>query len=75
MTRLLLTFRAALDFLVLSVAFWAAYLFRFEFHIPSSVLPGVLRYWPIVVAVQYLGLLSFRVTRLSWRYLNMRDTV
>lgn len=75
MPRVILTFRVLLDVLVMSVAFWLAYLFRFEFRIPRVVLGGSVLYWPAVVALQYVGLLAFGVTRLSWRYLNMRDTV
>lgn len=75
MPRVVLTFRVLVDLAVMSAAFWLAYLFRFEFRIPSLVLHGCLVYWPLVVALQYGGLVTFRVTRLSWRYLNMRDAV
>lgn len=75
MPRVILTFRVVLDLAVMSAAFWLAYLFRFEFRIPSLVVAGCLVYWPIVVVLEYGGLVGFRVTRLSWRYLNMRDTV
>ena len=75
MPRLVLTFRAALDLAVLSIAFWLAYLFRFEFQIPQIVLAGMWVYWIAVVAVQYAALVGFGVTRMSWRYLYMRDAV
>jgi FlaA1/EpsC-like NDP-sugar epimerase len=32
-------------------------------------------YWIAVVALQYVALLGFGITRMSWRYLNMRDAV
>jgi FlaA1/EpsC-like NDP-sugar epimerase len=75
MPRVLLTFRVLLDVLVMSSAFWLAYLFRFEFFIPQLIVDGAVLYWPAVVALHYTGLAVFGVTRLSWRYLNMRDTV
>ena len=64
-----------MDLAVMSLAFWLAYLFRFEFAIPRPVLDGMLVYWPALIAWQYLGLVAFRVPRMSWRYLNMRDAV
>ncbi len=75
MPRLVLTFRLLIDLAVLSVAFWLAYLFRFEFQLPTKVLAGMLLYWPVAVVVEYAALVTFRVTRMSWRYLNMRDAV
>lgn len=75
MSRLILALRVALDLLVMTGAFWLAYLFRFEFSIPRIVVAGAVLYWPIVLVAHYAGLLAFRVTRLSWRYLNMRDSV
>lgn len=75
MPRLVLTFRLLIDLGVLSVAFWLAYLFRFEFQLPPRVVAGMLLYWPGALAVQYAALVTFRVTRMSWRYLHMRDAV
>jgi len=59
----------------MSLAFWLAYLFRFEFAIPAPAVRSLLLNLPWVVALQYLGLVAFGVPRMSWRYLNMRDAV
>ena len=75
MSRLLRPFRIAIDVGVISVAFWLAYLFRFEFQIPSAIMDGALFYWACIATLQYAGLAAFGVPRMSWRYLNMRDAV
>jgi FlaA1/EpsC-like NDP-sugar epimerase len=67
--------RTSLDFVVLSLAMWLAFLFRFEFTLGPTPLRIALFYWPIVVLVHYAGLAVFGVPRMSWRYLNMRDAV
>ncbi len=67
--------RTALDFVVLSIAYWLAFLFRFEFQIPRSGLNVLLFNWPYVALVQYFGLRAFDVPRMSWRYINIRDTL
>ncbi len=66
--------RVAIDLVAMSIAFWCAYLFRFEFQIPGAVRDGAVFHWLWVVGLQYLGLIAFGVPRMSWRYLNMRDT-
>ena len=63
------------DCLVLSTAYWLAFLFRFEFTIPAAQLPLVLSNWPYVVAVHYAFLHAFGVPLLAWRYLTMRDAI
>ncbi len=63
----------AIDIGVLSLAYWLAFLFRFEFAIPSTWLRVLLTTWPYVVALQYVGLTMFGVPRMSWRYISMGD--
>jgi FlaA1/EpsC-like NDP-sugar epimerase len=72
---LLSSLRTALDLLVLSIAYWLAFLFRFEFTLPRLALHVLLINWAWVIAVYYLGLSAFRVQRLAWRYIGMRDAV
>src|ERR1043165_1368073 len=64
-----------LDIIAFSIAYWLAFLFRFEFAIPARVMDTTLVNWPYVVAVHYLGLYVFGVPRMSWRYMTMRDTI
>ncbi len=68
-------FQAVIDLSVLSIAYWLAFLFRFEFTIPATWLQSALINWPYVVAIEYVTLASFSVLRMSWRYISMREIV
>src|SRR5690349_6595609 len=67
--------RIASDLAVLSLAYWLAYLFRFEFLVPPTGVHVFLLSLPYVLVIEYGGLALLGVPRMSWRYLNMRDTV
>jgi FlaA1/EpsC-like NDP-sugar epimerase len=67
--------RVVVDGLVLSIAYWLAFLFRFEFALPRSQLALILSNWPYVVAVHYAFLHGFGVPLLAWRYITMRDAI
>ncbi len=64
-----------LDVIGLSIAYWLAFLFRFEFDIPRSEAQMVLLNWPYVVGIHFFGLYMLGIPRMSWRYMTMRDTV
>src|ERR1041385_8845039 len=64
-----------LDLVAISIAYWLAFQFRFEFAIPRRELLLVLVNLAYVVAVNYVGLSLLGVPRLSWRYMTMRDTI
>ncbi len=64
----------ALDGAVLSIAFWLAFLFRFEVSIPPNYLRVALLSWPYAVVLQYGVLIVFGIPELSWRYLGLRET-
>jgi FlaA1/EpsC-like NDP-sugar epimerase len=63
----------AIDIVILSAAYWLAFLFRLEFAIPAPWFHVLLVTWPYVVLLQYAGLVMFGVPRLSWRYINIGD--
>src|SRR5580765_3670054 len=63
-----------LDCLVLSCAFWLAFLFRFEFAIPGAYLRIALLSWLYAVILQYGVLILFGIPELSWRYLGLHET-
>jgi FlaA1/EpsC-like NDP-sugar epimerase len=65
--------RTALDLLVLTFAYWLAFLFRFEFAIPRLGFNILLVNWPYVVLLNYAGLAVFGVPRMSWRYITLHD--
>ncbi len=64
-----------LDITGLSIAYWLAFLFRFELSIPPGTIDIVLANWPYVVLVHFLGLHALGVPRMSWRYMRMRDAI
>jgi FlaA1/EpsC-like NDP-sugar epimerase len=65
--------QVVLDLLVVSIAYWLAFLFRFEFQLPEQVAELFLINWPVVVLVHYAGLALFGVPRMAWRYMSMHD--
>ena len=76
MPRLISTgLRAVLDIVALSIAYWLAFLFRFEFSLPTAGLNILLVNWPYVTVVHYMALTAFGIPRMSWRYTTMRDTI
>jgi len=64
-----------LDVVGLSVAYWLAFLFRFEFRLPMHQVDLMLVNWPYVVLAHSLGLYALGVPRMSWRYMTMRDAI
>lgn len=64
-----------LDVIALSIAYWLAFLFRFEFSLPSAQLDLILVNWPYVTVAHYTALYALKVPRMSWRYMTMRDTI
>ncbi len=68
------TVQITLDIVVLSFAYWLAFLFRFEFSLPHSWAKVAVITWPYVVALQYAGMTSFGVPRMSWRYFSIGDS-
>jgi FlaA1/EpsC-like NDP-sugar epimerase len=67
--------RIIFDIGVMSLAYWLAWLFRFEFQIPIVALDVATLTWPCVLGLQYGTLVLFGVERIAWRYINMRDAV
>jgi len=65
--------QTALDIALLSVAYWLAFLFRFEFSLPSPWLGVLLATWPYVVILYYFGLVVCGVPKMSWRYVSIGD--
>lgn len=63
-----------IDLAVLSVAFWAGFLFRFEFSIPGYWAKVALVNWPWALALEYTVLYVLGVPRFSWRYVSIRET-
>lgn len=67
--------QVAIDLAVLSLGYWLAFLFRFEFELPRFWLDSALLNWGYVVAIEYVTLAAFGVPRYSWRYVGMSETL
>jgi FlaA1/EpsC-like NDP-sugar epimerase len=67
--------RTVLDITVLSLAYWLAFLFRFELQITSAGASVLLVSWPYVIAIQYAALAAFGIPRMAWRYVSMSDVL
>ena len=63
----------ALDLSVLSLAFFGAYLLRFEFQIPDRTFRDALVQLPLVLLVQFVAILASGVYSFVWRYVGMTE--
>lgn len=66
--------RTVLDVTVLSLAYWLAFLFRFELQITSEGAGVLFVSWPYVIVLQFAALVAFGIPRMAWRYVSMIDT-
>ncbi len=62
-----------LDLLVLSIAYWLAFLFRFEFRMEMPQYKLLFFSWPYVILFKYLVMVLFGVHNFSWRYVGVRE--
>jgi len=62
-----------LDLLALSIAYWLAFLFRFEFRMEMPQYKLLFFSWPYVVMFKYLVMVLFGVHNFSWRYVGVRE--
>jgi FlaA1/EpsC-like NDP-sugar epimerase len=71
--RGLRTLRIIIDVGALSVAYWLAYLARFDGDLPFAYVKLAAFGWAYVVGAQYFSLWALGVPRLSWRYVSLLD--
>ncbi|MGE0873029.1 MAG: polysaccharide biosynthesis protein [Kofleriaceae bacterium] len=64
-----------MDLATISIAYWLAFLFRFEFSIPRLWFEVAVVNWGYVVAICYATLAAFGVPRYSWRYVSLREVL
>jgi FlaA1/EpsC-like NDP-sugar epimerase len=69
------TSQFVIDIGVLMFAFFLATMVRFDWNVPWATLRPLLIVMPYVVLLQYVFLSAFGITRFSWRYISLRDTV
>jgi len=61
------------DLLVLSAAYWLAFLFRFEFEPPLQHVKLLFFTWPYVALLKMGALWAFGVPNFAWRYVGIRE--
>jgi FlaA1/EpsC-like NDP-sugar epimerase len=62
-----------LDLAILSLAFWSAFLLRFDGNLPYQMWKRLLFTWPYVVAFELAVLHLYSIHRFSWRYVSLRE--
>lgn len=67
--------RALLDLLVLTAAYWLAYLLRFDWDVPHAMWKRLILTWPYVVGVQYFLLALCGVPRFAWHQVGLREAI
>ena len=67
--------RALLDLLILSAAYWLAYLLRFDWDVPYQMWKRLVFTWPYIVGVQYFLLVLFGIPRFAWRQVGLREAI
>jgi FlaA1/EpsC-like NDP-sugar epimerase len=71
--RLTRAYQLLVDFAALALAFLIAWLVRFDWDPPPTMIGRIFLVTPYVVAFQYAVLVGFGVHRRSWRYIGLSD--
>ena len=66
-------FEILLDFCLIVLAYYGAYLLRFEADLPAEQLAIFIRTLPLVIAIQILLFLACGIYRGLWRYVGIDD--
>ena len=61
------------DLIVIALAWISAYIIRFNFEIPEAQILSMMGNLSIVIIVQAIIFLSFRIHRASWRHSSIID--
>jgi FlaA1/EpsC-like NDP-sugar epimerase len=67
------TVRAGIDVLLLALAMVLSFALRFDWAIPDDMIARLTVVTPYVVALQYATLAYFGASRVSWRFVSLRD--
>ena len=63
------------DSLVITISLFGAYLLRFDFSIPSSMLPNVYYFLGVLLFSKISVNIVFSVYKGLWRYTSVRDLI
>ncbi len=65
--------KLALDFVVLSTAYYLAFFLRFEGNLSPQQFDAIASSLALVLLVQYLSLAACKIPRLSWQYVGLPE--
>ncbi len=65
--------RLMLDIAALSLAFWLAWMIRFDWDLPFDMIKRAFFAWPWVVGLQFVILSMLDVPRFSWRHVSVPE--
>lgn len=65
--------RSLADVFILSLAYWLAFLLRFDGLPPFEMTKLLMFTWPYVVGLELFGLYAFSVPYFAWRYISLRE--
>ncbi len=61
------------DLFVMSMAYWLAFMFRFELDPNFQMYKLLFFTWPYVLIFKYMMLVAFGVPKFSWRYVGLQE--
>jgi FlaA1/EpsC-like NDP-sugar epimerase len=67
------TTQTLIDVTVLTLAYWGAFILRFEWPLPHPSFKLLVVTWPYVVGLEFFVLYLFAVPRFAWRYVGLRE--
>ncbi|MBX3181895.1 MAG: polysaccharide biosynthesis protein [Polyangiaceae bacterium] len=67
--------QAAIDLGALALAFWLAFLVRFDGELPDWGFKRLVLLMPYVVSLEFVVLVVFGVRRFAWRYVGLNEAV
>jgi FlaA1/EpsC-like NDP-sugar epimerase len=67
------TAQVAADVVVLALAYWLAFMARFDGELPLQMWKRLLFTWPYVVGCELAAMYLFSVPRFAWRYVGLRE--
>ena len=63
------------DLTTLTVAYWAAWLVRYDGHLTLQAFKRALFDWPYLVTFEFVILVLFGIPRFAWRYVGLKEAI
>lgn len=69
------TTQNVVDLTVLTLAYWVAWLVRYDGHLPLQPFKRALFAWPYLVAFEFAVLVAMGIPRFAWRYVGLKEAI